>query len=160
MQKLKGVFTDEQGTKYKGELTVEESVRWRAERGGMYRFLVDYGPVFSSRDTYTETDNFRHLTRNYFRTKEEAQAHLDRTLAEARLRDAVDEYNGEWKADWDEKEQSKYEIVFDHLWNKFIFEVRSSFKSFNAFYLKDDNQAFLKEHEADLRLVWGLVDKK
>jgi hypothetical protein len=52
--------------------------RWRAEYNGKYFVIGNDGMIFEDRDKRYDTDNRRYVLGNYFKTKEEAQAKLEK----------------------------------------------------------------------------------
>ena len=87
-----------------------ESERWKPETNESYYSVDGYGDIdrFSwDNDRY---DNFGYSQRNVFKTKEEAQKHLEYLKSLAILRDDA----GDCEPNWDNHSQNKYSIRFDH----------------------------------------------
>jgi hypothetical protein len=65
---------------------------------------------------------------NSFNTKEEAETERDYTLASRRVRAWAKAANGDWKADWRNKDQEKYGVSFDN--NELCVDYNNSFNWF------------------------------
>ena len=51
---------------------------------------------------------------NVFHTQEEAEKERDRRILLTRFRQFRDKCNGDWKPDWEEKNEDKFFILFNH----------------------------------------------
>lgn len=87
--------------------------RWRAEQRQSYYFVDEDGDINSVYDQDDITDRYNFKTRNYFKTEEEAQRHLDNINTYYELIDLAEELNAGKKIDWDNFNQNKYAISFD-----------------------------------------------
>ncbi len=76
--------------------------RWRAENGGEYFFVDSCGFVESGYDSNHTAENYRHLTGNYFQTREEAESHKARQEAIGRVTHAIVEANEGWEPEDDD----------------------------------------------------------
>lgn len=66
---------------------IKEPKRWRAEGGGKYWYLDDYGVVLSNEEWGDDTDDFRYSIGNYFKTEAEAEAYKEYLIARQMLLD-------------------------------------------------------------------------
>ena len=82
--------------------------RWRAEKGHRYYTVSVEGRVVSTYEYDNASDGWRYASGNYFKTQAEAELYRDRTLATQSVLDALREAEGDWVADWDNKEQREY----------------------------------------------------
>lgn len=89
--------------------------RWRAEQRQSYYFVDEDGDINSVYDQDDITDRYNFKTRNYFKTEEEAQRHLDKINTYYELMDLAEELNNGEKIDWNNTNQAKYSISFDVL---------------------------------------------
>lgn len=83
------------------------------ERLKEYFHLSDMGGICMKKDVENIYDNYRYNTLNYFATYEEAEAKRDRDLAIGTVTRAIWEMNGDWKADWSDEQQPKWNIVLE-----------------------------------------------
>jgi len=88
--------------------------RWRAEKDEKYYLITWTGVVHFDYENDDRVDNYQYGTGNYFRTEEEAELKRDRDLATQRVLDALREAEGDWVADWDDKDQGKCIPYIDH----------------------------------------------
>ena len=100
------------GKEYDAELTEKkvESKRWKPEVGGYYYSVDGYGDVDGFCWDGDKYDAFEYSQRNVFKTKEEAEKHLEYLKSLAILRDDA----GDWEPDWNNDSQAEYSIRFDH----------------------------------------------
>lgn len=99
--------------------------RWRAEEGEKYYLVGEFekkdvkvGAITLEYDGYNIESNdaidiFLYKTRNYFKTKEEADEYREKLKTYYDLMDLADELNGDRKIDWKNFEQHKYHITYD-----------------------------------------------
>ena len=105
-----------------GNAKTVSNKRWKAEKGHRYYTVNVKGRVVSNYEYDNTSDQWRYLLGSYFKTQAEAELYRDRTLATQSVLDALREAEGDWVADWDNKEQRKYrtyisegDLYFD--WN-------------------------------------------
>lgn len=158
MKKLTGVFTSEDGTKYKGTLEVDECRPWRADKHEYYYFIDTVGGVIRyCGDDRDDGDEYNYLTSNYFRTEAEAQAYKDYQLALGRVRHAIISANEGWKIDWKDDSQIKYQIYYSNYENKFIVYKVTSSQDVNGKYsycrTKEIAEQIIKDHHNDLEII-------
>lgn len=87
--------------------------RWRGKPEEFYFHVDTLGELSKGVETKHFADNFRYKTRNYFKTEEEAQRHLDNINTYYELMDLAEELNNGEKVDWNNTNQAKYSISFD-----------------------------------------------
>ena len=88
--------------------------RWRAEQRQSYYFVDEDGEINSVYDQDDITDRYNFKTRNYFKTEEEAQRHLDNINTYYELMDLAEELNEGKNIDWDDDSQKKFYICYDY----------------------------------------------
>ena len=59
-------------------------------------------------------DNWRVVSGNCFRTKQEAEQARDQILLKGKILKMLKELNGDWKADWGDESQTKWSICWDY----------------------------------------------
>lgn len=104
--------------------------RCRAEKDEAYFCISTGGYINRYTEDFFDVDDFRHQTRNYFKTREEAQKHLDNINTYYELMNLAEELNNEKKIDWNNYEQEKYYLFYDYEdktvcqnWTRFSKEV-------------------------------------
>lgn len=126
--------------------------KWRAERGSGYWYISDVGTCAYDIDVENLTDNYRHLTGNYFQTREEAETYKARQEAIGRVTHAIVEANedkvGVFAIVW---RNSAYDTLYiDHLDGTIIQQVIPTAVS------KDIALSILSSHKEDLDLIFNL----
>ena len=89
--------------------------RWRAKVNGTYFYVDDSGdvdvvPCYEYND---DGDNYRYKTRNYFKTKEEAEEYKEVMNTYYDLMDLAEELNNGEKIDWNDNQQCKYTFFYN-----------------------------------------------
>ena len=132
---------------------------WRAENGGQYFFINEDGTPQMAIDDYEDWDNYRHLTDNYF--QELAKCEHRKCVKEAigRVTHAIIEANEGWEPDWEDGNQSKYIIHYDHYNSKL--DALHVFKNRIPVILpfcKTTNIAIsiISSHKEDLDLIFNV----
>lgn len=125
--------------------------RWRAEEGEKYYLVGEFekedvkvGAITLEYDGYNIESNdaidiFLYKTRNYFKTKEEAEEYRERLKTYYDLKDLADELNGNEKIDWNDIGQRKYCIRYDSDGKKLFDDYFYSFKDLGQIYCLDEN---------------------
>lgn len=123
LEKLKKKY-EELGKEIERLESEKKNKRWRAKKGEKYYnveeflkenlkigeyVLEDEGFNFECNDTI---DDFNYKTRNYFKTKEEAENYKEKLKTYYDLMDLADELNNGEKIDWENEKQKKYYIYF------------------------------------------------
>lgn len=97
----------------KGEKEKDPNKRWRANRGGDYWYVSDYGITIQeedSRSVNSALDNYHYDTHNYCQTEEEARKYAKVLETERQLKKFADEHND--KIDWSNTNSSKYYLCY------------------------------------------------
>jgi len=142
-----------------GEAPKPSFKKWRAESGGQYFFINEDGTPQMAIDDYEDWDNYRHLTDNYF--QELAKCEHRKYVKEAigRVIHAIIEANEGWEPDWEDSNQSKYIIHYDHYNSKL--DALHGFENRIPVILpfcKTTNIAIsiISSHKEDLDLIFNL----
>lgn len=129
----------------------EKNKRWRAGYGEKYYLVGEFekedvkvGNITLEYDGYNVESNdavdiFLYKTRNYFKTKEEAEEYREKLKTYYDLMDLADELNGDRKIDWKNKNQKKYYIYYDYYSNKIYIERIYGCKGIGQIYCLDEN---------------------
>lgn len=113
--------------------------RWRAEQRQSYYFVDEDGDINSVYDQDDITDRYNFKTRNYFKTEEEAQRHLDNINTYYELMDLAEELNEGEEIDWENLHQIKYSITYDSD-DKKIFSISNNvIKNLGQIYCLNKN---------------------
>ena len=88
--------------------------RWRAKTNeDDYYYIDSFGYIYKETEENEKKDDFRYKTRNYFKTKEQAQAYLDNINTYYDLMDLADKLNSGEEIDWEDQNQIKYYLYYD-----------------------------------------------
>lgn len=113
--------------------------RWRADVGEYYFYVGTIGEVNEGVETTHFADEFRHKTRNYFKTEEEAQRHLDNINTYYELMDLAEELNEGEEIDWENLHQIKYSITYDTDDKKIFSTSNNVIKNLGRIYCLNKN---------------------
>jgi len=72
-------------------------------------------------ETLSEADNFRYNIGNYFLTEKECEEYKKRLLIEQQLKDIALRLNEGKKIGWEDHDQKKYHIYYNHYSEEFDF---------------------------------------
>lgn len=91
--------------------------RWRANRGGDYWYVSDYGITIQeedsrSVDSTSTLDKYHYDTHNYFQTEKEARKYASVLETERQLRKFADKHNS--KIDWEDIGLGKYYLCYHY----------------------------------------------
>lgn len=94
--------------------------RWRANRGGDYWYVTDYGITVQEEDSRSANntralDDYHYNTHNYFQTEEEARKYASVLETERQLKKFADEHND--KIDWSNVDKCKYSLYYIYVTN-------------------------------------------
>lgn len=95
---------------------VEEVIgeKWKPKIGEEYWYFYDWGDyIAKSIWTNRNRDNYRYYLNICFKTRKEAEQHLENIKTEAELRQLAEELNNGEKFDWEDTEQEKYYLYYD-----------------------------------------------
>lgn len=107
------------GVEYTGEL-VEKKGKFRAKYDDRYWYIDSDGNVHYSTETNHSSDDFSHLTGNYFATEKEAKEYKTYLEALGHVTHAVYALNDGWEPDWSDTNQKKWYVCFENgenIWN-------------------------------------------
>ena len=134
-----------------GKENKHNNKRWRAEKGEKYYLVGEFekedvmvGGITLEYDWYNVESNdavdiFLYKTRNYFKTKEEAEEYREKLKTYYDLLDLADELNCDRKINWNDKEQEKYYIYYNTR-DKSIDTINTYFfKALGQIYCLDEN---------------------
>lgn len=125
--------------------------RWRAGYGEKYYTVDSFVKQDIKVDDITledagyevemnyDLDYFKYKTRNYFKTKEEAEEYRKKIKTYYDLMDLADELNGDRKIDWKNSNQRKYHICYDCYENKLEINCVYGYKVIGQIYYLDEN---------------------
>lgn len=130
--------------------------RWRADRFDWYWYVGACGAVSNDRDSGVSIDDMRYELGNYFKTEEEAQKAAEWLKAFTTLRDDTKGF----KPDWDDPEQDKWSVYYDHASRSLWSDLNFTFQFGNlCFASEDDADASIKNHQREWLTFFG-VEKK
>ena len=86
--------------------------RWRACNGEYYFYIDVGGYIGHETEMYCESDDFKYLIGNYFKTHKEAEEYKQKLIYQQQYKDYVNEHN-ECDIDWKDQEQKKYNAAYD-----------------------------------------------
>jgi hypothetical protein len=98
--------------------TVEEPIkpkRWKPIHHEIYFLVNDSGKIEQEYYDNVNSDNYRILQRNCFKTENEAEQYLKWLTIDAQIRDIAEELNGEDVIDWSDSDQRKFYIIYDFI---------------------------------------------
>jgi hypothetical protein len=136
-------------------MTENKSKFFTPKEDERYFFLTS--TEFESREKDSPRDTLR-ILRGVYRTEAEAIQADNVRLAIKRVWDSAD---SKWffRPDWNDKTQTKYFPIYDHEYNRFT-SGNSNIMQANPFLpcfkTEADRDAFAKENEKDLRVIWGI----
>ena len=128
--------------------------RCRVDEGECYYKVSDCGRVEYADENLHVFDDFRYKTRNYFKTQEEAQTHLDNINTYYELMDLAEELNDGEKINWEDEDQEKFYITFNFILNNIVQDYSRYIKRIGSIYCLDED--FLekaKERIGEERLI-------
>lgn len=117
----------------------EKIKRWRANHEKDYYYIDEDGTINSIYEDNDICDNYHYKVRNYFKTKEEAQRHLENINTYYDLMDLAEELNNGEKIDWNNDEQEKYYISYDDNINELYTDYTTHYISLGNIYCLDKN---------------------
>ena len=91
----------------------KENKRWRAKiNEDDYYYIDSFGYIYKETEENEKKDDFRYKTRNYFKTKEQAQTYLDNLNTYYDLMDLAEKLNNGEIIDWNNNKEKHY-IYYD-----------------------------------------------
>lgn len=130
---------EELGKEIKRLENEKKNKRWRAEQEKEYFYIEESGYINEVIEYFDRVDDFNYKTRNYFKTEEEAQRHLDNINTYYELMDLAEELNNGEKIDWNNNSQTKYSIYFDFDDRRIYCAANNVLKTLRQIYCLDEN---------------------
>ena len=115
------------------------SKRWRANRGGDYWYVSDYGITIQeedSRSANSTLDNYHYDTHNYFQTEKEARKYASVLETERQLKKFADDHND--KIDWEDTNQEKWSLYYNYEANRTSVTSALATKDARVIYFSSD----------------------
>ena len=112
--------------------------RWRAKIIEDYYYIDSFGHIYKEIEENEKRDDFRYKTRNYFKTKEQAQEHLDNINTYYDLMDLAEELNNGERIDWN-NERQKYYIYYFAVGEELRCHGTSVYKDLGQIYCLNKN---------------------
>lgn len=138
LEELKKKY-EELGKEIKRLENEKKNKRWRAEQEKEYFYIEESGYINEVIEYFDRVDDFNYKTRNYFKTEEEAQRHLDNINTYYELMDLAEELNEGEEIDWENLHQIKYIITYDSE-DKKIFSISNNvIKNLGQIYCLNKN---------------------
>lgn len=132
-----------------------ESKRWKPETGESYYSTDGYGDIDSFSWGNDRYDNFGYSQRNVFKTKEEAEKHLEYLKSLAILRDDA----GDWEPDLTNYNQEKYYVFFSYSSNCLEVDFLKVAADMNIYFETEEAaQKSIDDHKEHWLRVFGVND--
>lgn len=117
----------------------KENKRWRAKINEEdYYYMDSLSYIYKETEENEKKDDFRYKTRNYFKTKEQAQAYLDNINTYYDLMDLAEKLNNGEIIDWNSEKQ-KYYIYYYTVGEELRTHGISVFKDLGQIYCINEN---------------------
>lgn len=94
---------------------LKDNKKWQPEMKDLYFYVNSAGDVCNDSWYDIIDDNFRLPLGNCFQTEEKAQQYLENLKTKAKLRQLAEELNGAEEIDWEDEEQRKFYIFYNHM---------------------------------------------
>lgn len=117
----------------------EKEEKWKPKKGEYYWYVDLNGNVDDYSWNYDNADNFLYNTGNCFKTKEEAQKHLDNINTEIELRELAEELNDGEEINWHNANQGKNYFYYDYYDDCIYSDKESTEKNAKTIYCLDYN---------------------
>jgi hypothetical protein len=123
----------------------EKKGKWKPEEDEDYWLVELISSGYDVEDYSWQNDKFdlyNYLTGNCFKTEQEAEAHAKRKNDQLEMLAWIDEKNGDWEIDWEDRNQKKYYAGWIHdLSRPYIDTAHLIQNNPNHFYLKSEELA-------------------
>lgn len=116
----------------------KENKRWRARIDDKYFYVDGCGKDNCCYENNDWFDNYRYKTRNYFKTKKEAEEFKEIMNTYYDLMDLAEELNNGRKIDWNDIYQDKYSIFYDCVNDTLETDCFQAFYAFGQIYCLDE----------------------
>ena len=143
------VKLEEKAEKKPYEVEVPEDV------GDNY-FIGEYGNIYSLEGCNMNLARIQYRLGLAFKTEEEAEQHLKESILLFKLHKWEEEHNGGWTPNWNDRNETKYFIIFDKLYKTFKIDCYARIKPFSKLpYFKSEEIAelFIKEFGDEIKEV-------
>ena len=128
-----------------------------------YYYVEIIGAIYSCIYKGNLRDCRRLANFNCFKTYAEAAIHSKKLLALSRINNLIIEHNDGWIANWNDYNEKKCFIEYNHFNNIFKFNRCTSNRTLSQFYPCKDLDflgQIIKNHGDDLRLIFGIEEVK
>ena len=126
--------------------------RWRAEKGGLYRYVQSDGGVVCDHEIEVDVDDERYEIGNYFKTEEEAQKASDWLKAFTILRDDTKGF----KPDWEDGSQLRWGVEYNYDTNRLLVYLALGIQDGVIYFAtRDDAEESIKAHERQWRTFFN-----
>ena len=123
---------------------VDNDKKDEMEKGDSFWFIQPNGCIISGYYFNSNYDKTRKLMNNFFRTKEDANKHLEKLKALKKVKDYIKDNFGVFEPNWEDEEQSKWHISYD-IDSGFVGDVNfiNGRKDYSPFgYLRSDKNCY------------------
>lgn len=112
---------------------------WKPEKGEMFYYLNSYNIAISETWDASCSDAEHYNIYNCFKTREQAEQEAEKILIRRQLENIAKRLNKGQKIDWNNEDQNKYFICFNHWQNVIILEHGWKNKFCGVIYCLDKN---------------------
>lgn len=135
---------EQQLVELKAEANKGAGKRWRANRGGDYWYVSDYGITIQeedsrSVDSTSALDNYHYDTHNYFQTEKEARKYARVLETERQLKKFADEHNN--KINWNNNNQVKWNLYYYYDLHEINIATHCAIKDARVIYFSSEEIA-------------------
>lgn len=116
--------------------------RWRAQRGQEYFYNMSFRDISGDTEGHDEVDDDRYSTGNYFKTKEEAEFHMEEVFYTQMLKDYIYEHD-DVKLDWNDDTQEKWSLGYDCFYKKIEYGLNKCYDKFQGIIYASNKQVLV-----------------
>lgn len=126
-KELEVEISEQELEKFEGNMESKKTGYERVNEGAEYYLVAEYEGVDEDTDMRYDADDSAYETANYYSSKTVAEnnARADKLMRQLR-RFAVE--NRETELDWNNSQQYKYDIRYDHYENNFLIDSNNSYQ--------------------------------
>lgn len=117
------------------KIEAEQPKRWKPKYGETYWVVYSNGIIGDAHWGSDSDDNWRYLTSNCFKTKEEAEEYKKQIEYTARYKNYIEEHSE--PIDWNDPSTHKHLAEFNYDSNKIVVECFYSYRNQGAIYASD-----------------------
>ena len=110
----------------------EQKKKWKPEIDEKYWFINDCGMVDWASWCDDESDNWRYLTGNVFKTEQEAKEYKKKIEIQSKFKNFVEDRSDE--LDFKNNKQTKYHLKYDYYNNVITYDWNQSYKIQGVIY--------------------------